>query len=227
VEFGSLSEKAMVEPADKPVAVVVLTSPKAPAPIPAPAPPAPVSPTNLAPRSTAIRRPRVFSQPAPDAVDPFAEEFEEEELVLDSFATLASIFGPRIPRVENSREPGLSRLVQNALDATSAVAEAEIATIESEVDDALDVELESPRGMIRLAVVNDTPSAADENQFVAERESADSLALAAAAHSSFEPDTSDDTILVIEDDPAPPMEPQPGVRRESYRQLFSRLRHGT
>ena len=63
------------------------------------------------------RRPRVFTGPAPEAVDPFAEPFEEEELVLDSFATLASIFGTRTPRVENSREPSISRLVQNALDA--------------------------------------------------------------------------------------------------------------
>jgi hypothetical protein len=40
-------------------------------------------------------------------------------------------------------------------------------------------------------------------------------------------DDAADTILVIEDEPAEPVRSQPGVRREEYRQLFSRLRHGT
>jgi type II secretory pathway predicted ATPase ExeA len=226
VEFGSLSEKAMAEPVDKPATAVVPTSSKMSVPAPTPAPPPVVASAPPAPRPAPIRRPRVFSQPAPDAVDPFAEAFEEEELVLDSFATLASIFGPRIPRVENSREPGLSRLVQNALDATSVTADEEIVANEEEVDEVPKVEDASPRGMIRLAIVNDVPSPADERPFAVETESTAPLELV-AAHPSFEPETGDDTILVIEDDPAPPTGPQPGVRRESYRQLFSRLRHGT
>jgi hypothetical protein len=39
--------------------------------------------------------------------------------------------------------------------------------------------------------------------------------------------TSDDPILVIEDEPIHIVRPQPSVRREAYRDLFSRLRHGT
>ena len=36
-----------------------------------------------------------------------------------------------------------------------------------------------------------------------------------------------DAILVIEDEPTSAGQPQPGVRRENYRQLFSRLRQAT
>ena len=195
-----------------------------------PAPPAPVVTLPIPRRAPQpIRRPRVFSQPAPDAVDPFAEEFEEEELVLDSFATLASIFGTRTPRVENSREPGLSRLVQNALDATSA-ASGERKSPRSNRKRMMPWTSSSNRrgGMIRLAVVNDTPSATDELA-ICRRTRIGRFARRCRCRAFIVRalTTSDDTILVIEDDPAPPTDPQPGVRRESYRQLFSRLRHGT
>ena len=59
--------------------------------------------------SPPVRRPRVFHDRVPDAVDPFDDRFEEEELVLDSFATLAGIFRPRTPRVENRRDPAFAR----------------------------------------------------------------------------------------------------------------------
>jgi hypothetical protein len=79
--------------------------------------------------------------------------------------------------------------------------------------------------MIRLAVVNDAPAVAEEHAVPAVTDSRFSPSLAAQEVATE--DAGDDTILVIEDDPAPPSDPQPGVRRESYRQLFSRLRHGT
>jgi hypothetical protein len=40
-------------------------------------------------------------------------------------------------------------------------------------------------------------------------------------------DEPDDAILVVEDEPASVSRSQSGVRREEYRQLFSRLMHGT
>lgn len=218
VEFGALTEKpatAVISPPPP-----LKTTPKVEAPIVAAT--RPVAPPPSAP-TTAPRRPRVYSQPAPDAVDPFAETFEEEELVLDSFATLASIFGTRTPRVENSREPAISRLLQHSLDA--AAASNAPSTPEPELEDAREVAHELRHSMIRLAVVNDTPSAVEELPFPVVREP--QFASSFTANPSAAELACDDTILVIEDDPAPPSDPQPGVRRESYRQLFSRLRHGT
>jgi hypothetical protein len=75
-------------------------------------------------------------------------------------------------------------------------------------------------------VVNDAPTAAEELPLPAARDFA-SPHVEVAALGEIEHDTLDDTILVIEDDPTPPADPQPGVRRENYRQLFTRLRHGT
>jgi hypothetical protein len=167
----------------------------------------------------------VFSQPAPEAVDPFSEQFAEEELVLDSFATLASIFGTRTPRVENGREPGFSRLVQHALDATTAAAEREELSANEESDEA-EQDRDLTRTMIRLAIVSDSPSVAVDETPI-EPESISGQHFPAATLAPQPNDDADDTILVIEDEPAPTPGPQPGVRREGYRQLFSRLRHGT
>jgi hypothetical protein len=223
VEFGSLAEEPsfgtkaeVVEPAveldEKPSPSVVAppSSPKA-----------------------AARRPRALAGPAPEAVDPFAEPFEEEELVLDSFATLASIFGSRTPRVENSREPSIARMVQNALDAFSGnpspdVDEKSAVALESS---RARVESESAPPSIRLAVVEDgqpLPNAAAAFT-TAEPDVPRSWKPAAAIESRPLESTLDDAadaILVIEDDVIDGGPSGPGVRRESYRQLFSRLRHG-
>jgi hypothetical protein len=221
VEFGTLSDKPAAAPTVV-VPAVIKAAPRVETPIPATTLPAAPKPT--APQAPP-RRPRVYSQPAPDAVDPFAERFEEEELVLESFATLASIFGTRTPRVENTREPAISRLVQHALDASSAAASEQSSPCEPELEDARDFERDLRRGMIRLAVVNDAPAVAEERAVPAVTDSRFSPSL--ATQEVVTDAVGDDTILVIEDDPAPPSDPQPGVRREGYRQLFSRLRHGT
>ena len=111
VEFGSLSEEPAIAPtADEVEQPTELDEEPGAEPIPplTTQPPLPLAP---------VRRPRLIAGPAAEAIDPFAEPFDEEELVLDSFATLASIFGTRAPRVENRREPAISQLVQDALDA--------------------------------------------------------------------------------------------------------------
>jgi type II secretory pathway predicted ATPase ExeA len=59
------------------------------------------------------------SPPAqPPAVDPFAEKFDEEEIVLDSFAAWDDMFRRETPRVENRRDPNFADLVQNAIEAS-------------------------------------------------------------------------------------------------------------
>lgn len=227
IEFGALSEQP--DAPLKSAAPTVVESPtvktKSTFEFPTATTPRPVAQSPILPSPPPVpQKPRVYNQPAPEAVDPFAESFDEEELVLDSFATLASIFGTRTPRVENTREPAISRMVQHALDASSMTQHGTAAAREPAHQDEVDSERDSRRGMIRLAVVSDASTVAEEPVSPAVEElysPAESVDLPAAEEAA------DDTILVIEDDPAPPSGPQPGVRREGYRQLFSRLRHGT
>lgn len=215
VEFGSLSPASA--PAEAPTAPPAAPRKLTvePPPVAATAKPLhekPLDPPGSTARPTErIRRPRVLSAPAPEAIDPFGgESFEEEELVLESFATLAGIFGRRTPRVENGREPGISRLVQNALDATVASTPRIETRHEFGVEAPAAEERES-RPTIRLAVVNESLSLPDE------------LPVQPAAA----PQPPEQPILVIEDELDAGVQPQPGVRRESYRHLFTRLRHGT
>jgi hypothetical protein len=49
-------------------------------------------------------------------IDPFAEQFSEEEIVLDSFASWDDIFHRETPRVKNRREPEFALLVQAAIE---------------------------------------------------------------------------------------------------------------
>jgi type II secretory pathway predicted ATPase ExeA len=49
--------------------------------------------------------------------DPFAEKFDEEEVVLDNFAAWDDVFRREMPRVENRRDPGFATLVQSAIEA--------------------------------------------------------------------------------------------------------------
>jgi hypothetical protein len=210
-------------------------------------------PTPPAPRPAPVRRPRVFSDRVPETIDPFAEAFEEEELVLDSFVTLASIFGTRTPRVENGREPGFSRLVQHALEASTAIASEKEESPAAQAGEMAKVDRASTWPTLRLAVVNDAPPLAVTEPRRGVEEAAPRQRHPAATTppqphmngADLEPDLNAsqrtvhcsavdeigfdpfDAILVIEDEPAGAGPPQPGVRRENYRQLFSRLRQAT
>jgi type II secretory pathway predicted ATPase ExeA len=153
------------------------------------------------------------------AADPFAEKFDEEEVVLDNYAAWDDMFGRDTPRVSNRREPQFATLVQAAVNASP------VAAVGRE-DDRLDMKLaadetarpaaatDAPR--LRLAIVCDTPRAGQT----------DGIALADESKlDQFDIEPNDDPILVVEDDPSPSAEASP-VRREEYRQLFSRLRSG-
>jgi type II secretory pathway predicted ATPase ExeA len=50
--------------------------------------------------------------------DPFAEQFDEEEVVLDNFAAWDNMFRVGTPRVRNQRDPGFASLVQAAIEAS-------------------------------------------------------------------------------------------------------------
>jgi type II secretory pathway predicted ATPase ExeA len=60
-----------------------------------------------------------YGAPAePPAIDPFAEQFDNEEVVLDNFAAWDDMFHHQTPRVENRRDPGFANLVQVAIEAS-------------------------------------------------------------------------------------------------------------
>ncbi len=238
VEFGSLADPVPARTApvtyEEPTELDEEAAPvdAVPKPLVTPPPPPPLQPQ-------LVRRPRLTNDPVPKAADPFVEHFEEEELVLDSFLTLASIFGARTPRVENSREPAMSRLVQNALDANEASANRDEITFQpSDFPELVDHTLAvTERPTIRLAVMNDAPvkelpahaidearPPVDDSETPRYRHTAPAVSQGSSAEAT---DDSIGTILVIEDEPSENDGPQPGVRRENYRQLFARLRHGT
>ena len=54
-----------------------------------------------------------------DPVNPFGEQFDEEEVVLDNFAAWDNMFLQDRIRVANRRDPGFASLVQDAINASS------------------------------------------------------------------------------------------------------------
>jgi type II secretory pathway predicted ATPase ExeA len=135
------------------------------------------------------------------SADPFAEKFDEEEVVLDNFAAWDDMFHRESPRVQNRREPQFAALFQSAVAAAPAC-DPKATTQESEAcvadcSSRFDAAEAGPR--LRLAVVSES--------------------------ATLDADQRHDPILVVEDDSSPNAGNSP-VRREEYRQLFSRLRSG-
>ncbi|MCI0332931.1 MAG: AAA family ATPase [Planctomycetes bacterium] len=188
----------------------------------------------IATRSTVINLPHGAPTIAAvdAATDPFAEKFDEEEVVLDNFASWDDMFRRELPRVENRRDPGFSTLVQAAIEA-SPVSATRFVVSSTAVDDNLTCESPSNRPRLRLA---DVPESTPCDHLSAATTSASQTPNSADALgsilSAFASDTSatiepidDDPLLIIEED-APQSSAQPPVRREDYRNLFSRLRSG-
>ena len=201
--------------------------------------------------SAAHRRPQTFDDCVPEAVDPFDDEFEEEEIVFDRFAPLSGMFHAGTPRVANRRDPALARLVGEALESEFEASEyprSEIKDIRS-TDSRKDSASKSTRRAIepgqqsiRLAVVDDAmpPESMAPHKIPVRREERPVETAPVRfspeltrANRPVQPSTAaisratDDPILVIEDEPVRAARPQAGVKREEYRDLFSRLRHGT
>jgi type II secretory pathway predicted ATPase ExeA len=213
--------------------------------------------------SSAQRRPRTFDDCVPEAVDPFADEFEEEEVVLDRFSLLSEMFHAGTPRVANRRDPGFARLVGRALESKFDASDdpnSEIIDAQGEdVPQSHDGGNPTRRGFgpgqptIRLAIVDESvqpeqaphtrPRVVEAITSSLENDSPGTEIELARSPARLSPSVAsnqrltiasmavsrqtDDPILIIEDEPARVSHSQAGARREEYRDLFSRLRHGT
>jgi type II secretory pathway predicted ATPase ExeA len=195
-----------------------------------------------------------------DTGNPFDEEFDEEEVVLDNFAGWDEMFRREAPRVQNRRDPEFSALVQSAITSadvhettTTMTTGAPFRMLETDIDDyeidagdlletdtsAAPTDDVSDLPPLRLAFGLDSPPPDPKSAFEETMKSS-----AAWAEPSKEPLTptwsrhdaahedelTDDVnsvdeapVLIVEDDPVVPSAP---VRREEYRNLFSRLRSG-
>jgi type II secretory pathway predicted ATPase ExeA len=182
------------------------------------------------------------------SADPFGEEFDEEEVVLDNFASWDNMFRRDAPRVQNRRDPEFAALVQSAISTSdvceqivSAPTGAAFRTLGAGLDDyeisAMDRWPAEPGDVLHALGVSDWPSlrlaaipeparpaAADD---LDESDTADSWSRGDALHwndaaGSMDADD-EDPVLIVEDDNPSLNSP---VRREEYRNLFSRLRGG-
>jgi type II secretory pathway predicted ATPase ExeA len=182
--------------------------------------------------SISQRRPRTHDDCVPVAADPFADQFEEEEIVFDRFSAISEIFHARTPCVDNLRDQTFAERVEEAL--VESASRSEIRNQDSRVSAAPAAQSSNKRNSpprtserhqetIRLAVIGDAellePDASPRSGFGSNLSPSPP---AVAAQRQVE-----DPILLIEDEPARTVRPEPGVRREAYRDLFSRLRHGT
>lgn len=178
-----------------------------------------------------------------ETVDPFADSFDEEEVVLDNFATWDSAQDVRSPRVENRRNRGFSTLVQQAIDA-SAVEVCDPDTSRSEPNRSTPSQPQRPgedssvqRPRVRLAVVPEpaplrpipvVTSAADKQDSSAT--AAESMAMDYDPQELLQtPDMGvsagkEEDILVVDEESDELAEADPTARSEKYWQLFSRLR---
>ncbi len=189
------------------------------------------------------------------AIDPFAERFEEEEVVLDNFAAWDDMFRRDTPRVENRRDPGFATLVQAAIEAAPACGretikspqlapwqefDADEVSADSESDVATDLLTDAPSHVeaskwptLRLAVVSESApietiplAAASVATNGAGDATFDLMRPTIDCHSTIDGPAVDETaVLVIEED-SEPTRGAPVVRRGEYRHLFTRLRSG-
>jgi type II secretory pathway predicted ATPase ExeA len=160
--------------------------------------------------------------------DPFTEKFDEEEVVLDSYAAWDDMFRRDAPRVANRRDPGFATMVEAAIQAaeTTAISQQYHAT-----DLSFEFDLQNLFGAVDEIAATADELAQDADATWPPLRIADvSDAIPAVPDLGTPPD--DAPVLIIEDDapvPAPPKapaSPKAPVRREEYRNLFSRLRSG-
>lgn len=195
----------------------------------------------------------------PATNNPFMEEFEDEEVVLDNFANWDNMFRREAPRVQNRRDPEFASLVQAAMTSSACVENQAtekappLRMSQPENDGTVDrgesmtlvssgksnrETVEWPP--LRIAVVSESSAGVFESDYVPTPATSsssawnmpqdDSTTWSPQDNSSSMERGEDKTlakeeepVLIVEDDTLAPTAP---VRREEYRNLFSRLRSG-
>jgi type II secretory pathway predicted ATPase ExeA len=186
---------------------------------------------DVQPRVATIETVPVRPVIASTVADPFAEKFDEEEVVLDNFAAWDDMFHRDALRVANRRDPGFSTMVQAAIEASPVAVERFVVTSVADIDAVV----APSRPRLRLA---DVPEACAQEPATPPLTTSSNTANSADALQSIltafttDPQESpldcsldEQPLLVIEED-APQTTSPPPVRREEYRNLFSRLRSG-
>lgn len=146
-------------------------------------------------------------QPAAAASDPFGGEFEDEEIVIDRFASLADTLPAGAPAVTNALDPTFSRIADayqqvDVLASPPAPVEEQDAGFAAELDTATELD--------------EVVGAADDDE--------DTCSTIPMAPAEEEPMGH---VLIIEDDGHEQCTiSRPMVRRREYRQLFAQLRQG-
>jgi hypothetical protein len=193
--------------------------------------------------------------------NPFAEEFDEEEVVIDSFASWDDMFHRDVPRVQNRRDPEFSSMLQSAIvppatnePVVTPKPSAALRMLGAEFDDfevdaAKKPVVETSKSSndavdwppLRIAIMPESTGLGDlgvtppANEFHASdwnvpqsqgdgpswlRRDTVPQAELPSVHSSV--DEGEPVLIVVDDNPGR----KAPVRREEYRNLFSRLRSG-
>ncbi len=170
--------------------------------------------------------PEAESEPevTPDASTLFGDGFEEEEIVLDRFATLDRVISPTAPVVTNTQDADFGRLVGELGVGEAAVAEVPTAVEAAEPEQAVSHENEQAEQADVLPLCG-SYATLEEDPAVDIQDGAS----CATGHSESGPEeqsSTDSDVLIIETDPARVTTQATSVHRQEYRQLFSSLRQG-
>ncbi|MEM6799483.1 MAG: hypothetical protein AAF589_08210, partial [Planctomycetota bacterium] len=157
------------------------------------------------------------SEVTPDASELFGDGFDEEEVVIDRFASLDSVIPAGAPAVVNTQDPSLGAM----LDEHAAAGAVEPA---AETDNQL-----VPAQPV--AVTEAQPPTRDAfdvlpiNAEVQSSPAMDSVDVSSAEDADdHEPMASESGVLIIEPDASAIMAEASTVHRQEYRQLFANLR---
>jgi hypothetical protein len=182
-----------------------------------------------------------------ESVDPFAEKFDEEEVVLDNFAGWDNMFRREAPRVKNRRDPSFAALVEAALPASKTREKASPAPTVASTKPVAETKQDAAPGTddppdwppLRLAFGADamspsvlavemtpveTPSLSTRSELASHQAAISAWSRTLLSHDNPRDcvlRSDDDPVLIVEDDQPATKSP---VRREEYRDLFSRLR---
>lgn len=150
------------------------------------------------------------------AIDPFDESFQEEEVVLDRFASLESAFQPSTPRVQNRRETSWSQMLRDADQGASAAPRSALGSGAS-VAHRIDVLPES-ESVESVEDYFDEPLFPQFSRLVSSKSPGEQ-----SNSGTFEAPKESDVLYIEEHEPTPAIVNRQVQRRE-FRQLFASLR---